>query len=93
MIALSDPSDHGAHFVDWDIPLDDAIARLAAEYVDRFNNRPGWPWMLWFRVTDKGKDIGRSYSDEYDAWLADLRAQGREYQAPSLHLVPSEHNE
>ena len=67
VIALGDPIDHGARFKDWDIPLDEAIARLAAEYIDRFNDRLRWPWMLWFRVTDKGKEIGRSYEAEYDA--------------------------
>jgi hypothetical protein len=88
VIALGEPIEHGARFRDWDIPLDDAIARLAAEYIDRFNDRLRWPWMLWFRVTDKGKEIGRSYEAEYDAWLADLRAQGREYEPLPLHLVP-----
>ena len=47
----------------------------------------------WFRVTNKGKEIGRSYAEEYDAWLADLRARGREYESPPLHLVPGGHNE
>lgn len=88
VIALGDLTDHGARFVDWDIPLDDAIARLAAHYVDRFDDRRGWPWLLWLRVTDTGKQIGRRYSAEYDAWLADLRAAGREYESPPPHLVP-----
>jgi hypothetical protein len=88
VIALGDPIAHGARFKDWDIPLDAAIARLAAEYVDKFNDRLRWPWMLWFRVTDEGREIGRRNADEYAAWLADLRAQGREYEPLPLHLVP-----
>lgn len=93
VIALGDLKDHGARFVDWDVPVDEAIVRLAAEYVDRFNDRRGWPWLLWLRVTEKGKEIGRRYSDEYGAWLADLRAQGREFEAPALKFVPGAHNE
>lgn len=93
VIALGEPIDHGARFKDWDVPLDDAIARLAAEYIDKFNDRLRWPWTLWFRVTDKGKEIGRRYEPEYDAWLAELRAKNREYEPLPLHLVPGEHNE
>lgn len=88
VIAFGDPVDHGARFKDWDIPAEAAIARLAAEYIDRFNESLRWPWMLWFRVTDKGKQIGKAYEAEYDEWLADLRAQGREYEPLPRHLVP-----
>jgi hypothetical protein len=93
VIALGEPIEHGARFEDWDIPLDEAIARLTAEYIDRFDDRLRWPWMLWFRVTDKGKQIGRTYEPEYAKWLADLRAQGREYEPLPLHLVPGGHNQ
>ena len=93
VIAFGDLDDHGAGFIDWDVPLDDAISRLTADYVDNFNDRYNWPLFLWFRVTDKGKDIGRSYSGEYEAWLADLRVHGREYETPPLHLVPGDHNQ
>lgn len=39
VIALGDMIDYGAHFRDWDIPLDEAIARISADYVDDFQNR------------------------------------------------------
>jgi hypothetical protein len=93
VIALGNPIDHGARFRDWDIPLDEAMARLSADYVDNFHDRTNWPMLVWFRVTDKGKEIGRRYSEEYAAWLAGLRAQGREYEPLPLHLVPGGHNE
>jgi hypothetical protein len=93
VIALGNPIEHGARFKDWDIPLDEAMARLSADYVDNFHDRTNWPMLVWFRVTDKGKEIGRRYSEEYAAWLADLRAQGREYEPLPLHLVPGGHNE
>jgi hypothetical protein len=88
LISLGNPIEHGARFKDWDIPLDDAMARLAADYVDNFHDRDNWPMLVWFRVTGKGKEIGRSCSQEYAAWLAGLRAQGREYEPLPLHLVP-----
>ena len=88
VIALGNPIDHGAHFKDWDIPLDEAMARLSDDYVDNFHDRANWPMLVWFRVTDKGKEIGRRHSDNYAAWLAGLRAQGREYEPLPLHLVP-----
>ena len=88
VIALGELKDHGARFVPWDIPVDDAIKRLAAEYIDRFDDRTGWPWTLWFAVTDKGKRVARSFEGEYAAWLEDLRTQGREYETIPPQLAP-----
>jgi hypothetical protein len=88
VITLGNPIEHGARFKDWDIPLDDAMARLSTDYVDNFHDRANWPMLVWFRVTDVGKEIGRRYCEEYATWLADLRAQGREYEPLPLHLVP-----
>ena len=93
VIALGNPIEHGARFKDWNVPLDEAMARLSADYVDNFHDRCNWPMLVWFRVTDKGKEIGRSYSEEYTAWLAELRAQGREYEPLPMHLVPGGHIE
>ena len=88
LVALGNPIQSGAGFKDWGIPLDDAMARLSTDYVDNFHDRANWPMLVWFRVTDEGKEIGRRYSEEYARWLADLRAQGREYEPLPLHLVP-----
>ncbi|MCV7281669.1 hypothetical protein H7J88_18710 [Mycolicibacterium flavescens] len=88
VIALGEPIEHGARFKDWEVSLDEAVARLAAEYIDRFDERLRWPFMLWVRVTDKGRQIGKAYERVYAAWLSDLRAQGREYEPLPMHLVP-----
>ena len=85
---VGDLHDHGARFEPWDTPLDESIQRLSAEYVDRFDDRTGWPWTLWLRVTDKGKELGRSYEPEYERWLEDLRAHDREFEALPLTLEP-----
>ena len=69
LIALGNPIEHGARFRDWDVPLNEAMARLSADYVDNFHDRDNWPMLVWFRVTDKGKEIGRRDSQEYTAWL------------------------
>jgi hypothetical protein len=88
LLELGDVKDYGVRFVPWDIPIDEAIHRLAAEYVDRFDDHAGWPWTLFMAVTDKGKRLARSYEPEYTAWLAELRAQGREYEALPSRFVP-----
>jgi hypothetical protein len=88
VIVLGELKDHGARFIPWDIPIDDAIQRLAAEYIDRFDDRTGWPWTLWLAVTDKGKRVAQSFQREYTVWLEDLRARGREYEALPSHLTP-----
>lgn len=88
VISLGELKDHGARFMRWDIPIDEGIQRLAAEYIDRFDDRTGWPWTLWVAVTDKGKRLAHTYESEYAAWLADKRAQGREYEAMPLRFEP-----
>jgi hypothetical protein len=85
---IGDLKDHGARFEPWDTSLDESIQRLSAEYVDRFDDRTGWPWTLWLRITDKGKELSRSYEPEYEQWLADLRAHDREFDALPLTLEP-----
>jgi hypothetical protein len=85
---VGDLYDHGARFEPWDTSLDESIERLSAEYIDRFDDRTGWPWTLWLRITPKGKELGRSYESEYQDWLRELRAQGREYEALPLTLEP-----
>lgn len=83
-----DLRDHGARFEPWDIPAQESVQRISAEYVDQFNDRVGWPSTLWLRITDKGKDLARSYEPAYRRWLEELRAQGREDQALPLWLEP-----
>jgi hypothetical protein len=85
---VGDLRDHGARFEPWETSLDESIQRLSAEYVDRFDDRTGWPWTLWLRITDKGKALGRTYESEYQQWLQDRRAQGREYEALPPTLEP-----
>ncbi len=50
VVVLGELKDHGARFVPWDIPLDNGIARLSAEYVDRFDDGTGWLMLLWLMV-------------------------------------------
>ncbi|CQD07957.1 hypothetical protein BN970_01533 [Mycolicibacterium conceptionense] len=85
---VGDLRDHGANFVPWNSSAHEAVQRIAAEYVDRFNDRAGWPWTLWLRVTDKGKEMARSYESEYANWLDELRQQGREDEALPARFEP-----
>lgn len=85
---IGDLQDHGARFVPWNSSLQESIQRISAEYVDRFDDRAGWPWTLWLRVTDKGKELGRSYETDYAQWLGELRRQGREDEALPVRFEP-----
>ncbi len=93
LIAFGELKDHGARFVPWDVSVDEGIRRLAADYVERFDDPAGWPWTLWLAVTDEGKSIARSFEREYAAWLEDLRTQHREYDSPPAHLTPGGEHE
>ena len=88
VITLGELKDYGARFVVWDIPLDDAIARLAAEYVDRFDDRDGWLATCWVMVTEHGISVAQQYGDEFVAWRAEMRKQGRQYEAIPARLAP-----
>ncbi|MCW1819735.1 MULTISPECIES: hypothetical protein [Mycolicibacterium] len=85
---IGDLRDHGARFEPWDSALDASIRRISAEYVDRFDDRAGWPWTLWLRITAQGKDLGRSLQPAYEQWLDNLREQGQEDEALPLSLEP-----
>ncbi|WP_233213664.1 hypothetical protein, partial [Mycobacterium hubeiense] len=53
-----------------------------------FDDRAGWPWTLWLRITEKGKEFGRSYEGEYRQWVQELSDQGREAEALPVRLEP-----
>ena len=85
---VGDLREHGARFEPWNSPVQETIQRISAEYVDRFDDRAGWPWTLWLRVTDKGKDLGKSYEPAYATWLEELREQGREDEVLPVRFEP-----
>lgn len=80
--------DHGARFEPWIASPKETLQRLSVEYVDRFNDRAGWPWTVWLCLTDKGKEIGRTHQHAYAMWLQDVRARGVEDRALPLWLEP-----
>lgn len=80
--------DHGARFEPWNASPKESLQRLSVEYVDRFNDRDGWPWTVWLCLTDKGKEIGRTHQHAYAMWLQDVRARGVEDRALPLWLEP-----
>lgn len=81
-------SDHGSRFEPWRSDLTETMKRLTVEYIDNFDDRAGWPWMLWLRLTDAGRTIGAGHEPAYRQWLDELRAQGQEYQAIPARLQP-----
>ncbi|MCZ0729988.1 hypothetical protein [Mycolicibacterium iranicum] len=80
--------DHGARFEPWTTTADESARRLEAEYVDGFNERDGWPWTLWLRITEEGKRIGDLNESAYRDWLSKIRKQGTEDQALPLKFEP-----
>ncbi|MBB2989669.1 hypothetical protein FHR72_001132 [Mycolicibacterium iranicum] len=85
---IGDLRDHGAQFEPWTVGPDESMQRLAAQYVDHFDDRAGWPWTLWLRITDEGKRIGTIFEAAYQRWLTELREQDREFQALPDRFLP-----
>lgn len=46
-----------AGFTPWDLPLDAAMARIEAAYVDNYDDRDSWYFMVWMDQTDKGRKL------------------------------------
>lgn len=75
---VGDLRDHGARFEPWGLTADESMRRITSEYVERFNDRAGWPWTLWLRITNAGKRVGSSYESEYRRWVSENGEQGCE---------------
>lgn len=80
--------DHGARFESWTSDLIETMKRLTVEYIDNFDDRAGWPWTLWLRITDTGRKVGAEHEAAYRQWLYELRAHGGEDQAIPGRLQP-----
>lgn len=86
---VGDLRDHGARFEPWTSGLRESMQRIAGEYVDNFDDRAGWPWTVWLRITEAGKRIGAEHEYSYRRWLNELRSQGLEDQALPAKFQPS----
>jgi hypothetical protein len=55
-------------FVPWDLPLDEAMAKIEDAYVTHFDDRWGWVTMCWLDLTDKGEKLALElyHADEPD---------------------------
>jgi hypothetical protein len=56
-------------FVPWDLPLDEAMAKIEDAYITHFDDRWGWVTMCWLDLTDKGKKLALElyHADEPDS--------------------------
>jgi hypothetical protein len=45
------------YFVPWDLPLDEAMAKIEDAYVNHFDDRWGWVTVCWLDLTDRGKEL------------------------------------
>jgi hypothetical protein len=56
-------------FASWDLPLDEAMAKIEHAYVTHFDDRRNWTTMCWLNLTDKGEKLAleRYHADEQDS--------------------------
>ncbi|AMU25522.1 Uncharacterised protein [Mycobacteroides abscessus] len=52
--------ERGAGFVPWDIPIDEALDRIRAEYVGHYDENGVWDYVAWLNLTDKGRQVAES---------------------------------
>ena len=44
-------------FKPWDLPLDEAMAKIEERYVANYDDRWGWTACAWLQLTDKGRAL------------------------------------
>jgi len=44
-------------FRPWDLPLDEAMAKIEERYVANFDDRWGWTACVWLQLTEKGRAL------------------------------------
>ncbi len=49
-----------AGFIPWEIPLDQAIDRIRAEYVGHYEETGHWDYCAWLNLTDEGKKVAEA---------------------------------
>ncbi|OBA88300.1 hypothetical protein A5662_25375 [Mycobacteriaceae bacterium 1482268.1] len=44
-------------FEAWNLPLDEAMAKIEEKYVENFDDRWGWTACAWLQLTEKGRAL------------------------------------
>lgn len=57
-----------------DIPLDEAMAKIEAAYIDNFDDQRDWVCAAWLDQTDKGKELALKLYDAEKPDQADTQA-------------------
>jgi hypothetical protein len=56
-LAVLGTPDRRGNFNAWDLPLDDAMAKIEDAYITHFADRRGWTHMGWLNLTDQGEQV------------------------------------
>lgn len=56
------------HFESWDLPLEEAMAKIEDAYITHFDDPRNWTNMVWLNLTVKGEKLAleRYYADQPD---------------------------
>jgi hypothetical protein len=55
LVEIGDLSGPDGQFVAWDTSLEESLERIAAAYINEFQNEAAWLWVFWLNLTDKGR--------------------------------------
>lgn len=56
-LTLLGTPDRRGNFNAWDLPLDDAMAKIEDAYMTHFTDRRGWTNVVWLNLTDDGESV------------------------------------
>lgn len=63
---LASSKTHPTDFIEWDLPLDDAMAKIEKTYIDNHDDRDSWYFMVWLTHTAKGEKLALEiYREDY----------------------------
>lgn len=55
-----------AGFTEWDLPIDEAIAKIKKTYIGNYDDRWSWDSMVWLNHTKKGEELALEiYRQDY----------------------------
>jgi hypothetical protein len=60
LVEVGDLSGPNGQFASWNTSLDDSIERIAAVYINEFDNETAWLWVFWLDLTDDGRRVAQA---------------------------------
>jgi hypothetical protein len=59
LMEIGDLPSEGRKLITWDVPLDEALARISDRFVGHYGDIGMWAYAVWLDLTDAGERVAR----------------------------------